>query len=547
MQRFRADEYKIPPHRQYPLVVRYFNMTAMRNKNLWFPILSFLLQFFLNIHVKAQDQVTQVDSLYSQILQEQRLLNIVFPKNYNPASSNKYEIVYCLDGIADFLTLEWGMLQWEGFIPKNMIMVGITNPKPNGVDMRDRDFTPTKTRDNTGGATSFLSFIKKELIPYINEKYKGSNDGNVLYGGSLAGLFVMYTFLNDPTLFTSYIAIDPSLWWDDFLLTKTAAAKLDSNKALHNTLYIAGREGNAYKEMGVSAVDSVLRRKGPEGLEWTCVAYRNETHYSTNFKGFWDGLKFSYGGFYASMGGYPTSRKIAIKPKRGIVLEDVPFKLICYNLMADKYLHFTTDGTEPALSSPTLAGDETPISLASDSKIIVKSIGVRSQYNKIDSAGFVVGKTLKSIAEPTKLKQGGLHYAYYEGTWDSLPGFKKDKPVRQGFSEKDFDVNKFATNKNFACIMNGYLKIDQAGYYILEMGGGNDHSRVYLGNRQVLGDHFIRDEGEMYLLPLEAGFYPFRIEYFHKKEEAELVPIYIKPEGIEDFAIPAEMFYSAIR
>lgn len=519
----------------------------MPNKNLWILMMVFSLCFLLTVQTKAQGQVTQVDSLYSQILQEQRLVHIVFPKNYNPATNNKYEIVYCLDDIADFLTLEWGMLQWEGFIPKNMIMVGITNPKPNGVDMRDRDFTPTKTRENTGGAINFLSFIKNELIPYINKKYKGSNDGNILYGGSLGGLFVMYTFLNDPSLFTSYIAIDPSLWWDDFFLPKTAAGKLASNKELHNTLYIAGREGNAYNEMGLAEIDSVLRRKAPKGLDWTCLAYRNETHYSTNFKGFWDGLKFSYGGFYASTGGYPTSRKIAIKPKRGIVRKDVPFNLTCYNLIANRYLHFTTNGTEPTLSSPTLDGDETRISLAMDSKVLVKSIGVRSAYDKLDSACFVVGETFKSIAEPKKVKQGGLYYTCYQSTLDSFPDLKKSKPVKQGIAGKDFDVNKLVTDKNFVCILSGYIKIEQAGYYILEMGNGNDHTRVYLNNQQVLGNHFIRDEGEMYLLPLQAGFYPFRIEYFHKKGEAELVPVYLKPEGKEDFAIPVEMLYSETR
>ncbi|SEO23331.1 alpha/beta hydrolase-fold protein [Niastella yeongjuensis] len=513
-------------------------------KNLRVLMLAFSLHFLVNIQAKAQDQVTQVDSLYSQILQEQRLLHIVFPKNYNPASTDKYEILYCLDDITGFITLEWGMLQWEGFIPKNMILVGITNPKPNGVNMRDRDFTPTKTRENTGGATSFLSFIKKELIPYINKKYNGSNDGNVLYGGSLGGLFVIHAFLNDPDLFTSYIAIDPSLWWNDFLLTQTAAGKLDSNKVLRNTLYIAGREGNAYQEMGVAAMDSVLRRKAPKGLDWTCVAYRNETHYSANFKGFWDGLKFSYGGFYASTGGYATSRKITIKPKGGIVLKNVPFSLTCFNLMANRYLHFTTNGTEPTLSSPTLDGDETRISLVRDSKIIVKSIGVRSAYDKQDSASFVVGDTLKAIAEPKKVKQGGLYYTCYQGTWDSFPDLKKSKPVKQGIADKDFDVNKLATDKNFVCILTGYIKIEQAGYYILEMGGGNDHSRVYVNNQKVLGNHFIREEGEMYLLPLQVGFYPFRIEYFHKRGEAGLVPIYLKAEGKEDLAIPVEMLYS---
>jgi hypothetical protein len=68
-------------------VVRYDNMTIiMKRKNPRFLILVLQLQFLLNQQTKAQEQVTKVDSLYSQILQEQRLLHIVLPKNYNPAS-----------------------------------------------------------------------------------------------------------------------------------------------------------------------------------------------------------------------------------------------------------------------------------------------------------------------------------------------------------------------------------------------------------------------------------------------------------------------------
>lgn len=299
----------------------------MRIKILKLFSLIFITPFLIVNAATAQEPKVVPDSFYSQILKEERQLHIVLPKNYNPTSTDKYEIVYCLDDITDFLTMEWGMLQWEGFIPKNMIMVGITNPKPNGVDMRDRDFTPTKTSDISGGAERFLLFFKHELIPFINSKYKATNSGNVLYGGSLGGLFVMYAFLNDPNLFSSYIAIDPSLWWDNFYLNKIAANKFDSVKAYNNTLFIVGRKGEIYKEMGIYGMDSLLHAKKPSRLDWTCIPYANETHYSTNVKGFWEGLKFSYGGFYASSGGYSTSRRIVIKPKRGRVLRDVPFKL----------------------------------------------------------------------------------------------------------------------------------------------------------------------------------------------------------------------------
>lgn len=513
----------------------------IKMKKFWLSISVIIALFVLSLNSYGQNQIIQNDSLYSHILKEKRRFHIVLPKDYNRTADATYEIIYCLDDISDFLVMEWGFLQGEGFIPKNTIMVGITNPKSNGVDMRDRDFTPTKAWGISGGADQFLSFLKAELIPYINSRYNATNRGNVLYGGSLAGLFVMYAYLSDPTLFTSYIAIDPSLWWDNFLLSRMASTQLDSNKfQINNTLFIVGRKGNAFREMGVASMDSILRKKAPKGLDWKCVAYDNETHYSTNFKGFWDGLKFSYGGFYASTGGYSTSQKIVIKPKRGIVLKEVPFYFICYNLMADTYLHYTTDGSEPTLLSPTLARDETPISITKDSKIIVKSIGAREKYNRKDSAYFVIGNTIPSIPEPKNVKQGGLLYTY----WDSMTDVNRGKPVKKGFANKDFDVNKLASANDFVCILTGYLKISTTGYYIIEMGGGNHLSKVYLNDMQVLGKHFIPGEGEMYLLPLEEGFYPFRIEYIHKKGEPALSPIYLKPEGVEDFPIPAGMLYS---
>ena len=63
-------------------------------------------------------------------------------------------------------------------------------------------------------------------MPYINRKYKGATDGHTLYGGSLGGLFVMYTFLNDPALFTSYIAIDPKFMVGQFSFNQDSLNKI---------------------------------------------------------------------------------------------------------------------------------------------------------------------------------------------------------------------------------------------------------------------------------------------------------------------------------
>ena len=43
-------------------------------------------------------------------------------------------------------------------------------------------------------------------------------------GESLAGLFVMETFLLEQDLFDTYIAIDPSLWWNNQKLASSAVS-----------------------------------------------------------------------------------------------------------------------------------------------------------------------------------------------------------------------------------------------------------------------------------------------------------------------------------
>jgi len=50
-------------------------------------------------------------------------------------------------------------------------------------------------------------------------------------GESLAGLFVVETWVLEPTLFERYIAIDPSLWWNHEGLKTQAAETLKAGKS----------------------------------------------------------------------------------------------------------------------------------------------------------------------------------------------------------------------------------------------------------------------------------------------------------------------------
>jgi predicted alpha/beta superfamily hydrolase len=94
------------------------------------------------------------------------------------------------------------------------LLVGIENTE------RRRDMTgPTdnpedrKIAPRVGGSAHFREFIRNELKPAISGRYRVTGE-TAIVGESLAGLFVVETLLLEPTMFDTYIAFDPSLWWN---------------------------------------------------------------------------------------------------------------------------------------------------------------------------------------------------------------------------------------------------------------------------------------------------------------------------------------------
>jgi hypothetical protein len=183
--------------------------------------------------------------LYSQVLNENRDLNIYLPLGYSKDSLKTYPIIYLLDGSMDedFIHIaglvQFGSFPWIKMIPES-IVVGIGN-----VD-RKRDFTyPTNNKKDlqdfptTGHSAKFIQFIEEELQPYIDNNYK-HNSTKTIIGQSLGGLLATEILFKKPALFDNYIIVSPSLWWDDeSLLTQDPV----DNSEVKNIYVGVGKEG----------------------------------------------------------------------------------------------------------------------------------------------------------------------------------------------------------------------------------------------------------------------------------------------------------------
>jgi predicted alpha/beta superfamily hydrolase len=236
--------------------------------------------------------------LQSRILNETRTLLISKPAGYNQ-ESERYPVLYLLDGEDNFVHTV-GIVEFLAAserIPP-MLVVGIVNTE------RTHDLTPpteveTEKRfhPNSGGADTFLEFLRSELIPYVEQNYR-TRPYRVLAGHSLGGLLAIHALVSNPKLFNAYIAIDPTLAWNNQSVVAEAAAWSKSTKEFTGDLYItaAGESGTGLAVF--HRLCATLEEKPIQGFRWTFQEMPGETHLSLVHQSLYSGLDHIFDGWH---------------------------------------------------------------------------------------------------------------------------------------------------------------------------------------------------------------------------------------------------------
>jgi predicted alpha/beta superfamily hydrolase len=124
---------------------------------------------------QAQLLTAKQESVYSNVLKQNRPVEVYLPKEFEKDAAQRYETLYVLDGdwntkiVVDIVSFMRQVL----FMPP-VIVVGVPNVIDEHGNTRDHDFTPTVVvadRPHSGGAADFLRFLKTELVPYIDQHY----------------------------------------------------------------------------------------------------------------------------------------------------------------------------------------------------------------------------------------------------------------------------------------------------------------------------------------------------------------------------------------
>jgi len=210
----------------------------------------------------------------------------------------KYPVIYLLDSQWDFPLVRSviGQQFYDGFIPA-VILVGITwgGEHPNHDSLRVRDFTPTNEAPflQSGSARKFLSFIKEELIPYMESEFSTDKNNRVLMGCSFGGLFTMYSLFEEPGLFQSYIAASPAYDWDKQRLYSFEKKYFDKKNHPGTKLYMTIGD----VEPGVPGYNKLfqhLQSRKYSNISMRSFVLENTGHSGTKSETYSKGLQFAF-------------------------------------------------------------------------------------------------------------------------------------------------------------------------------------------------------------------------------------------------------------
>jgi predicted alpha/beta superfamily hydrolase len=254
-------------------------------------ILPLLFLFTAKVSISAEFNFGSRITIESKYLNENREIHILLPESYNNNNNATYPVIYLLDG--DY-TLQGvsGMLDFMAnkaqLIP-DVILVGIAD---KGTDKYRQYMTPSGLtaplkKGDAGKAKQFLTFLKKEIKPYINANYRTANN-SILVGHSIGGLFVLNALIESPNAFENFVSISPSVWLNDHAIMTKAEDFIANSKHQQVALYLSlGDE----TRQGVYGVIQLLDEKQPQNIRWQFSHYPTENHNSVGLAALRNDLK----------------------------------------------------------------------------------------------------------------------------------------------------------------------------------------------------------------------------------------------------------------
>jgi predicted alpha/beta superfamily hydrolase len=216
-----------------------------------------------------QDDLEEKESiptttLFSESVKDSFAIFVNLPRDYQKKRNQDFPVIFLLDANVYFDIVADAMKENNS----NAILVGIGYKDFIMIDsLRNRDYTfpkalPQDSFPISGGADKFLSFIKGELLLYIDKTYRTDTGNRTLMGHSLGGFFTLYALeqvmLDKTNSFNNYVAASPSLHYCNNYLIKQFQNISDNDNLKQLNIYLTygAREDSEDEGKGTEGIDN---------------------------------------------------------------------------------------------------------------------------------------------------------------------------------------------------------------------------------------------------------------------------------------------------
>jgi predicted alpha/beta superfamily hydrolase len=263
-------------------------------------------------------------------------LKIRWPKSEPPESG--HPALYVLDGDWYFGLACSGAQTFGGgwSLTSEAIVVSVGFQEPDSDDpakRRQLELTPSKAAQidleageffrngEFGALESFIDVLEGEVKPIVSKRHRIDDTRSAIFGHSLGGLATLWMLFTRPSMYRTFISIDPSIWWGDRILLREEALFAERAATLGRIprlfLGIAGdhmlpdapipeewaitrerlRERHEHCRMEANAQELATRLEltpGPSRIEVSTMTFAGETHGSLPYAVFGPAFRFAF-------------------------------------------------------------------------------------------------------------------------------------------------------------------------------------------------------------------------------------------------------------
>ncbi|PCI63175.1 MAG: hydrolase [Kordiimonadales bacterium] len=206
-------------------------------------------------------------------------LYVRLPDDYAKTEDTKHPVIYATDGA-------WHMEMLSGaaeYVLPNAILVVISWQKDAAEDFdgderahisRFRDYTiippinhELQEKYNFGQARNHLTFIRNDVIKYVEANYQTDPAERIYFGFSLGGEFGSYILFEEPDTFKHYVLGSPAFDPESLKFLQDLAAKREADGTpLDANVYVSVGEKETDAIPLIQTFMSILQRHKDAGL-----------------------------------------------------------------------------------------------------------------------------------------------------------------------------------------------------------------------------------------------------------------------------------------